>query len=57
MVTSRMKKWAEALATGRGVCQEEGMDRFLTRPVDPAELDSMLSELFSTVSRVRRTAA
>ena len=57
MVGSRLKKWAEALATGRWVCQEEGMDGFLTKPVDPAELDSMLSELFPNVSRAPGAAA
>jgi hypothetical protein len=33
------------------------MDGFLTKPVDPAELDSMLSELFPNISRAGRAAA
>ncbi|MBI3678599.1 MAG: response regulator [Proteobacteria bacterium] len=38
---------ADALETGRRACQEAGMDGFLTKPVDPAELDAVLSEIFS----------
>ncbi len=37
---------ADALETGRRACQEAGMDGFLTKPVDPAELDSMFQTLF-----------
>ena len=37
-----------------GLPGEAGMDGFLTKPVD---LDSILSELFPTVSRARRAAA
>ena len=36
---------ANALDTGRRACLEAGMDGFLTKPVDPAELDAVLSEL------------
>jgi CheY-like chemotaxis protein len=57
MVAPRLKKWAEALETWRWVCQEAGMDGFPTKPVDPAELDSMLTELFSDISRAPRTVA
>lgn len=49
---------ADALETGRRACQEAGMDGFLTKPVDPAELDSMLSELFPKIpGRLRDAAA
>jgi len=34
---------ADALETGRRACQEAGMDGFLTKPVDPADLDAVLS--------------
>jgi CheY-like chemotaxis protein len=37
---------ADALETGKRACQEAGMDGFLTKPVDPAELDAMLQNLF-----------
>ena len=30
----------------REACQEAGMDGFLTKPIDPAELDSVLQNLF-----------
>ena len=30
----------------REACQEAGMDGFLTKPIDPAELDSMLQTIF-----------
>jgi CheY-like chemotaxis protein len=36
---------ADALETGRRACLEAGMDGFLTKPVDPAELDSVLSTI------------
>ncbi len=49
---------ADALETGRRACHEAGMDGFLTKPVDPAELDSMLSELFPKIpARLRDAAA
>jgi PAS domain S-box-containing protein len=34
---------ADALETGRRACQEAGMDGFLTKPVDPADLDAFLA--------------
>jgi CheY-like chemotaxis protein len=37
---------ADALETGKRACQDAGMDGFLTKPVDPAELDEMLDYLF-----------
>jgi CheY-like chemotaxis protein len=36
---------ADALDTGRKACLEAGMDGFLTKPVDPAELDSVLATI------------
>jgi signal transduction histidine kinase/CheY-like chemotaxis protein len=33
---------ADALETGRKACLDAGMDGFLTKPVDPADLDAML---------------
>jgi PAS domain S-box-containing protein len=36
---------ADALETGRRACIEAGMDGFLTKPVDPAELDSILATI------------
>ena len=30
----------------REACQEAGMDGFLTKPIDPAELDSVLQTIF-----------
>jgi len=37
---------ADALETGRRACQDAGMDGFLTKPVNPTELDAMLADLF-----------
>ncbi len=37
---------ADAMETGKRACQDAGMDGFLTKPVDPAELDMILSNLF-----------
>ena len=34
---------ADALETGRRACLEAGMNGFLTKPVDPAELDAVLA--------------
>jgi PAS domain S-box-containing protein len=50
---------ADALETGKRACQEAGMDGFLTKPVDPVELDSVLGELFpnSEGTRPREAAA
>jgi len=36
---------ADAVETGKHACQDAGMDGFLTKPVDPAELDAMLLTL------------
>jgi CheY-like chemotaxis protein len=37
---------ADALEAGRQACLDAGMDGFLTKPVDPAELEEMLCLLF-----------
>jgi PAS domain S-box-containing protein len=36
---------ADALETGMRACKEAGMDGFLTKPVDPAQLDDMFKSL------------
>jgi signal transduction histidine kinase/CheY-like chemotaxis protein len=43
---------ADALETGRKACQDAGMNGFLTKPVDPTELDSILA----TISTARIAA-
>lgn len=48
---------ADALETGRLACQDAGMDGFLTKPIDPAELDAMFTRLFPSDDRVRDAAA
>jgi PAS domain S-box-containing protein len=37
---------ADVLESGRDSCLEAGMDGFLTKPVDPAELEEMFARLF-----------
>jgi CheY-like chemotaxis protein len=37
---------ADAMETGKRACQDAGMDGFLTKPVDPAELEEMFLMLF-----------
>jgi two-component system, sensor histidine kinase and response regulator len=37
---------ADALEDGRRACLEAGMDGFLTKPVDPVELEEMFLMLF-----------
>ena len=41
---------ADALETGRNACLEAGMDGFLTKPVDPAELDAVLAGVVPPVT-------
>ncbi|HWU26373.1 MAG TPA: ATP-binding protein [Rhizomicrobium sp.] len=48
---------ADALETGRLACQDAGMDGFLTKPIDPAELDAMTAKLFPDAARFRDAAA
>jgi len=40
----------------REACQEAGMDGFLTKPIDPAELDSVLQTLFQPDQAARPAA-
>ena len=42
---------------GKRVCQEAGMDGFLTKPVDPAELEEMFLMLFPSEERSHIVAA
>ena len=37
---------ADAIDDGKKACREAGMDGFLTKPVDPAELEEMFLMLF-----------
>ena len=48
---------ADALETGKRACQDAGMDGFLTKPVDPAELDAMFQMFFGSEKRPRHFAA
>ena len=48
---------ADALETGKRACQEAGMDGFLTKPVDPAELEEMFAGLFPSENGLPHTAA
>jgi CheY-like chemotaxis protein/nitrogen-specific signal transduction histidine kinase len=48
---------ADALEAGKRSCQEAGMDGFLTKPVDPAELEEMFLMLFPGAERSHIVAA
>jgi PAS domain S-box-containing protein len=48
---------ADALETGKRACREAGMDGFLTKPVDPAELEEMFQALFPSANGLSHTAA
>ncbi len=48
---------ADALEAGKRSCQEAGMDGFLTKPVDPAELEEMFLMLFPGEERSHIVAA
>src|SRR6185312_9693233 len=48
---------ADALETGKRACQDAGMDGFLTKPVDPAELEEMFQTLFPNDDGLPHTAA
>jgi len=47
---------ADAMETGKRACQDAGMDGFLTKPVDPAELDMILGILFPASGAATRAA-
>ena len=44
---------ADALETGKRACQDAGMDGFLTKPVNPTELDAMLADVFSKIDDLK----
>ena len=48
---------ADALEDGKRACQDAGMDGFLTKPVDPAELEEMFLMLFPSEDRSHIVAA
>jgi PAS domain S-box-containing protein len=48
---------ADALETGRRACREAGMDGFLTKPVEPTQLDDMFAAFFPTQTPARHAAA
>jgi PAS domain S-box-containing protein len=48
---------ADALETGKRACRDAGMDGFLTKPVDPAELEEMFQALFPSGEGLPHTAA
>ncbi len=48
---------ADALDAGKRLCREAGMDGFLTKPVDPAELEEMFLMLFPSEERSHIVAA
>lgn len=48
---------ADAVETGKVACQDAGMDGFLTKPVDPAELDAMIESLLNNDALSPREAA
>jgi CheY-like chemotaxis protein len=48
---------ADALEGGKRACQDAGMDGFLTKPVDPAELEEMFLMLFPSEDRSHIVAA
>ncbi|MEI9885613.1 MAG: ATP-binding protein [Rhizomicrobium sp.] len=41
---------ADALETGKRACKDAGMDGFLTKPVDPAQLDDMFNIFFPALA-------
>ncbi len=48
---------ADAMEAGRQACKDAGMDAFLTKPVDPAELEEMFLTLFPSQDGLPHTAA
>lgn len=48
---------ADALEAGKRSCKQAGMDGFLTKPVDPAELEEMFLMLFPSEDRSHIVAA
>jgi CheY-like chemotaxis protein/nitrogen-specific signal transduction histidine kinase len=48
---------ADAMETGKRACQEAGMDGFLTKPVDPTEIEEMFRLLFPSEDGLPHNAA
>ena len=48
---------ADAMETGRRACREAGMDGFLTKPVEPTQLDDMFAAFFPDETAARNAAA
>jgi CheY-like chemotaxis protein len=48
---------ADALETGKRACKEAGMDGFLTKPIDPAQLDKMFNIFFPSAAIANNAAA
>src|SRR5262249_48281333 len=48
---------ADALETGKRACLDAGMDGFLTKPVDPVELEEIFLTLFPSEEGLPHTAA
>ncbi len=48
---------ADVLETGKRACQDAGMDGFLSKPIDPAELDSMIAKIFAPRHAAANAAA
>jgi CheY-like chemotaxis protein len=42
---------ADALEVGQRACEDAGMDGYLTKPVDPVELDAILARLFPDAAK------
>ena len=47
---------ADALETGQRACREAGMDGFLTKPVEPTQLDDMFAAFFPNAVPARSAA-
>lgn len=48
---------ADALETGMRACKDAGMDGFLTKPIEPSQLDEMLIILFPAATPLSNAAA
>ena len=48
---------ADAMETGRRACREAGMDGFLTKPVEPTQLEDMFIAFFPNEAAARNAAA
>jgi len=48
---------ADALETGKQACKDAGMDGFLTKPIEPAQLDDMFNIFFPSAEPIQTEAA